>query len=269
MTSVVAIPGSGYLLMLQSPVNGGPSVKPALSDMLVYSFPVGLLLLLLAWLAGGRLARPFRALAGYARNLHRQESVAGIDSVEPTSREASALKTGLLQGAAHLHPQPRVKDGQEHIDSLTGLCTAEILPELVTNISLGGMSFAAVVLAVDDYDQVREHFTAELRDQALKQLSELLLQYSRELDISVRMGEEVFLLLLPQCPLVIAQRIAERLRGKVEESPIAGMGHMTISAGVAIFQPGNGEPLDALKQAQQLLIGARRDGQNRVHVMPL
>lgn len=154
------------------------------------------------------------------------------------------------------------------IDPLTGLSTPEILPELVTNIGLGGTSFTALVLAVDDYEQIREHFSEPLRNLALKHLAGLLLQHSRELDISVRMGEEVFLLLLPQCPIVIAQRIAERLRSKIQDSAFEGVGHMTISVGVAAYQPGSSDPLETLKQAQQLLISARREGQNRVHVMP-
>lgn len=268
MTSVVAIPQTDWQLMLQMPANGHSRVQPAFSDLLIYLLPAGVLLVLLAWLAGGRLARPFKLLASYARNLNRQESLAAIKAMEPASREASELKEGLLQGMEQLQPRPpAVRPENDRLDPVTGLSTPDILPELVTNISLGGMGFAAVVLAVDDYEQVQEHFSQEQRDQALKYLAELLLKYSRELDISVRLDEEVFLLLLPQCPLVIAQRIAERLRSKVQDSFFEGLGHMTISLGVADYQPGKkADALETLKEAQQLLIAARREGQNRVRV---
>lgn len=268
MTSVVAIPGTDWQLMLQIPAGGHAEVQPAFSDMLVYLLPTAVLLVLLAWLAGGRLAHPFRLLASYARNLNRQESLAAIKAMEPATREASELKDGLLQGMEQMQPKPpAVRPDNDQLDLVTGLSTPDILPELVANISLGGMGFAAVVLAVDDYEQVQEHFSQELRDQALKHLAELMLKYSRELDISVRMGEEVFLLLLPQCPLVIAQRIAERLRSKVQDSFFEGVGHMTISVGVADYQPGKkADALETLKEAQQLLIAARREGQNRVRV---
>lgn len=268
MTSVVAIPGTDWQLMLQTPVYGGQEVmQPAFSDMLVYTLPAGLLLVLLAWLAGGHLARPFRLLAGCARGMHKQENIASIEAVRPSSREVAELQEGLLQGVRQLVPQMMSHPDQDNLDPVTGLSTPEILPELVTNISLGGMSFSTIVLAVDDYEQVQEHFPQDLRDQALKHLAELLLKYSRELDISVRMGEEVFLLLLPQCPVSIAQRIAERLRSRVQDSYFEGVGHMTISAGVADYRPGSSDPLGALKEAQQLLISARREGQNRVHVI--
>lgn len=267
MISIAAVPGSDWRLMLQTPSAGQAAVQPAFVDLLVYILPAGCLLLLLAWLAGGSLARPFRLLAACARNLNRPESIAVIGAVQPSSREAAELQSGLLQGARQLDPQSAMPDASS-IDPLTGLSTPEILPELVTNIGLGGTSFTALVLAVDDYEQIREHFSEPLRNLALKHLAGLLLQHSRELDISVRMGEEVFLLLLPQCPIVIAQRIAERLRSKIQDSAFEGVGHMTISVGVAAYQPGSSDPLETLKQAQQLLISARREGQNRVHVMP-
>lgn len=262
--SVVAVPGTGWQLILQAPLQEVSEVDTAFVSVLAYSLPAGLLLLLLAWLAGGHLARPFRLMAAQTRNLREKESVAAIQTVQASSKEANELQRGLLQGARQLAGFD--PDGQ--LDSLTGLSTPDVLPDLLVNISQGGMSFAAIVLAVDDYEQLQEHFPQALRDQALQQLGQLLLQYSRELDISVRMAEEVYLLLLPQCPLTIAQRIAERLRARVQEAAFAGVGHMTISAGVTTsLQAGAGDPLETLKQARQLLSSARREGQNRVHVM--
>lgn len=268
MTSVISLPDSSLRLMVQTPASGQMPLNPDFGDMLVYSLPAALLLMVLAWLAGGRMARPFRALASYTRALGKDDSLSSIQALEPSSREAAELKSGLLQGVKQIKGAELHKPPACGADPLTGLCTPDILPELVTNISLGGTSFSVVVLAVDDYDQIQEHFTPQLRNPALKQLAGLLLHHSRELDISVRMGEEVFLLLLPQCPVVIAQRIAERLRSKVQDHPFDGVGHLTISAGVAMFEPGRNDPLGSLKEAQKLLISARRQGQNRVHVMP-
>lgn len=267
MTSVIRLADTGRLLLVQTPASGQAPSTPNFADMLIYSMPAAVLLMVLAWLAGGSMARPFRTLANSAKTLGKPETLTSIEALQPSSREAAELKHSLLQGVKQIKGGALAKP-EDGLDPLTGLCTPDILPELVANISLGGTSFSVVVLAVDDYEQIQEHFTPALRNQALQQLAQLLLQHSRELDISVRMGEEVFLLLLPQCPVVIAQRIAERLRGKVQDSPFNGVGHMTISAGVAMFEPGKNDPLGSLKQAQQLLISARRQGQNRVHVIP-
>lgn len=263
LNSAEPVPGTGLVLIVQSPVQAGS--QPPFTELLVYSLPVALLLTLIAWLAGGSMARPFRSLASHARNLDKQDSLAVIGDIQPSTKEAAELKNSLMLGARRLRPQEPASG--EDLDALTGLSKPDILPELVTNISLGGTSFAAVVLAVDDYEQISEHFASVLRDSSLKQLAELMLQHSRELDISVRLGEEVFLLLLPNCPLVIAQRIAERLRCKVEEHSFDGVGHMTISAGVAVHEAHGADPLHTLKLAQQQLIAARKAGQNRVYVM--
>lgn len=268
MTSVVAIPGTDWQQMLQMPASDEARAQPAISDMLIYLLPAGALLVLLGWLAAEWLSRSSRLLAGQAGKPGRQQGSGRSGAMESTSHKDNGLKKGRPSKALGQQPSglPAVDPADNRLDPVTGQSTPEILLELVANISLSGTGFTAVALAVDDYQHMQEHFPQEQLDQAFKRLAGLLLKYSRELDISVRMGEEVFLLLLPQCPPVIAQRIAERLRGKVQDSFFEGINYMTISVGVADYQPGNGDALQTLKDAQQQLIAARREGQNRVRV---
>lgn len=265
LTSVVSLEGSGGQLLLQTPLPASGNMMLGLREALTYSLPLVFLLAVMIWLAAGWLVRPFRQLAGYARNLGRADTIESVHSVPVSSREAEALRKNMIRGMEQLHPRSTVGKQAGMVDELTGLSTPEVLPELMANLTMSGdMTFAAVVLSVDDYEQMQADFGQQECDKALKELAGILLKGSRELDVSVRLSEEIFLLMLPQCPAVIAQRIAERLRSKIEGNRFSGVEHMTISAGVGIYQPGTNEPMDALKQAQQLLINAKREGQNRV-----
>lgn len=256
---------NGDRIVLQQPLSEGGVKGDLLGSIVLYSLPAVVLILLLAWLLAGWIVRPLKMLASYTRQLGQADMAELLRRVPVRSKEMADLKTGLLSSLEQAHPGlvRRATEGTQ--DELTGLSSPTVLPELLTNITTSGMAFATLVLAVDDYDQVLENFGRELTDQGLKELASLVLQGSRELDVSVRMGDEIFLLLLPQCPVVIAQRIAERLRGRVETHQFPGLGHMTISVGVAAFQPGQ-DAMSVLKAAQQMLIQARGQGQNRVCV---
>lgn len=253
-------------LVLQQPLQNKQQLDNLFGSVLLYSLPVVTLILLLAWVLAGWIVQPLKQLAGYARQLGQSDVAELLSKVPARSREVAELKQSLLSGMEQVHPGLSRRATAGTVDELTGLSSPDILPELLTNITASGMAFSSLVLAVDDYEQVLDSFGRELTDQGLKELAGLVLQSSRELDVSVRMSDEIFLLLLPQCPIVIAQRIAERLRAKVETHQFPGLGHMTISVGVAAFQPGQSDVMATLKEAQQMLIHARSSGQNQVCV---
>lgn len=64
MTSVVAVPGTDWLLVLQTALSERPRLQWALVDILAAVLPASLLLILLAWLAGGRACGPPAWFAG-------------------------------------------------------------------------------------------------------------------------------------------------------------------------------------------------------------
>lgn len=266
LISAAPVPNSDWQLIVEHSVDTAALSSAGFKDSLLYSLPVTALVIALIALAAGWLGKPLRALGNYAKRLDQPGVGHAIQDTPVTYREASEIKQGLLRAHAALHPAEQ-PTAEGEVDALTGLSTVQVLAPLLTNIAMSGISFAAIILELDDYERVSNDLGEAISDNGLKEFTQLLLHSSRDLDVSVRLGGHTFLLLLPNCPAVIAQRIAERLRGKVEEHDFIGIGAQTLSAGVAVYQQG-GDPTVVLKLAQSMLEQAKENGCNQVCVAP-
>ncbi len=100
-------------------------------------------------------------------------------------------------------------------------------------------------------------------DQLLRDLSNLLRRTVRAYDILVRWGGEEFLLVLPGVDLEMARVLAERERIAAEALDTHGIGMVTISAGVASFEP-DYDFTATLRIADQRLYQAKAGGRNQV-----
>lgn len=80
-----------------------------------------------------------------------------------------------------------------------------------------------------------------------------------------RFGGEEFAVILDDCRQVKAYALAERLRAAVEASRF-GDRQLTISVGVAVWQPGEKRLREALEAADTALYRAKDGGRNRVMV---
>lgn len=85
----------------------------------------------------------------------------------------------------------------------------------------------------------------------------------RKSDVFARWGGEEFVLLLPATSLKYAERIAEKLREKIEQESFAQAGSVTCSFGVVELAQEEGESR-FLQRADQLMYQAKRKGRNRV-----
>lgn len=73
-------------------------------------------------------------------------------------------------------------------------------------------------------------------------------------------------MLLPNASVEVAAQVAERLRRRVEQTPVEPVGSLTVSLGVAHW-PRDGSGIDqVLKRADEMLYRAKRHGRNRVEI---
>ncbi|MEA2432586.1 MAG: hypothetical protein QOG54_43, partial [Actinomycetota bacterium] len=107
--------------------------------------------------------------------------------------------------------------------------------------------------------EVLRTVAAELRDQA------------RSGDALYRYGGEEFLCIFPEQSLAAATVITERMRsgllGLAIPHSAAALGVLTLSAGLAILDPGQTRSVDeVLKEADEALYRAKHLGRNRVEL---
>ena len=127
---------------------------------------------------------------------------------------------------------------------------------------------SVLLLDIDHFKAINDHFGHEAGDHALRQLTDICIRVLRRVDIVVRWGGEEFLALLPETGRLEAGRAAERIREAVAAAEIAVEGSlpitMTVSIGVA--EATGSDPHDVVRRADAALYAAKNDGRNRIVV---
>jgi diguanylate cyclase (GGDEF)-like protein len=100
----------------------------------------------------------------------------------------------------------------------------------------------------------------------LREMAGLFASHVRSWDLVAKYGGDEFTVILPQTDLAGALAAGERLRGAIEEHqfPLAHLGQITVSIGVAAF-PADGQTTSALiETADRALYLAKQRGRNQI-----
>nr|WP_314900047.1 GGDEF domain-containing protein [uncultured Deefgea sp.] len=126
-------------------------------------------------------------------------------------------------------------------------------------------SVSGILVDIDFFKQVNDQFGHTAGDEVLRQVANLLRKTARSSDTVARWGGEEFVILLDDCPKVLALELAERLRLAVAEFDFAlpDSFQITISLGVVELLQGETE-VEFFQRADQLLYAAKSSGRNRV-----
>lgn len=124
-----------------------------------------------------------------------------------------------------------------------------------------------IMLDIDHFKSINDQYGHVTGDEALVGVANIMSGLLREEDVLARYGGEEFAVICRGLAIDTAGRVAERLRAKVEASPIATSERhlrLTLSAGVAELVPEHQAPVSLIKEADAALYAAKRGGRNRV-----
>jgi two-component system cell cycle response regulator len=163
---------------------------------------------------------------------------------------------------------------RQGVDSLTGALGRRALNDAVQSALDGGSPFAVLFADVDHFKRVNDTFGHQIGDVALQRVAETLSKERRAGDVCGRYGGEEFVLLVTSVQAHEAQRVAERHRRAVASLRLAAHGgpeRITISIGVAVFDPENADPSVAsiLSRADTALYKAKNAGRDCVMMAEL
>jgi diguanylate cyclase len=158
-------------------------------------------------------------------------------------------------------------------DPLTGLANRKCFDHaLETAIAEATHSKQPLCLLMGDVDHFKKfndtwgHLTG---DQVLRLVSKCLKDSVKGRDTAARFGGEEFAVILPGTSIVNGRTVAEQIRHTVENKKIVKkssgetLGSITLSMGVAVYDPGeNSDHL--IQRADACLYSAKRAGRNRV-----
>ncbi len=150
-------------------------------------------------------------------------------------------------------------------DCLTGLYNRRFIEEeLEKSRALSeryGIPFSVLMIDIDDFKKINDHFGHDVGDLVLKTLATVLKHNSREADSVARWGGEEFLVLLHNTNFEGALSIAERLRKTVASLRLKDIPSFTISIGVTSFK--KGESIESLlRRVDTALYEAKKAGKN-------
>ncbi|HYE66229.1 MAG TPA: sensor domain-containing diguanylate cyclase [Pyrinomonadaceae bacterium] len=125
-----------------------------------------------------------------------------------------------------------------------------------------------IMLDIDNFKHVNDNFGHEAGDMALRLFADSLREELRSVDTAARYGGDEFAVILPQAGVDGALTVAERVRSRIESTTVPGVGHITISVGIATF-PLHASSRDTLVvTADRALYNAKSLGRNRVCTLP-
>jgi diguanylate cyclase (GGDEF)-like protein len=158
-------------------------------------------------------------------------------------------------------------------DSLTGMYNKRyILNEMENQIKIVRRNqrlFSIVMLDIDDFKNINDSHGHLAGDDYLKKVAQTIVDSLREQDTASRFGGEEFLILLPETTLEGAQKLAERIRQKIENMELDFQGNIirsTISAGVSQFSLEFSDAENFIRSADIALYRSKSEGKNRVTI---
>ena len=119
------------------------------------------------------------------------------------------------------------------------------------------------MLDIDHFKSINDRYGHQAGDHVLIEISRRLQDSLSSTDVVARWGGEEFVTLLRGYHLHDGLTIAEKIRGRIADTPFDDSGFATVSIGAAELNPD--DDLDSwLRRADEALYKAKRSGRNAV-----
>ncbi len=128
---------------------------------------------------------------------------------------------------------------------------------------------ALIMLDIDDFKQFNDSYGHPRGDKVLRQVSAIIRDNLREMDVAARYGGEEFVVVLPETEAPGAAIVAERIRERVAGYPFVGSEDLppvrkTASVGVAAYPAHAKTQSGLIEAADRAMYEAKRQGKDRV-----
>jgi diguanylate cyclase (GGDEF)-like protein len=158
------------------------------------------------------------------------------------------------------------------MDALTGLFKRSFLEaalqDRLRQAQAGGHALSLIMLDLDHFRRINEHYGAEVGDRVIQALVSVLRAALRPEDVAARCGGDEFAILLPDTPAVEALELSQRLCAGVRSLPFfetldGPLKRITTSQGVASFPQHASDAKSLWEKADRALYRAKQLGRDR------
>jgi len=199
-----------------------------------------------------------------------------IEETNDMARRSGLLGFRLEQSARHIETlKSNLHDvrRQALTDGLTGIGNRRkfelMLRQLAAEAMETGEPLALLLVDIDHFKRFNDTWGHQTGDEVLKLVAKTLVDNVKGRDSVARFGGEEFAVLLPRTASSAAVavgdaiRVAFAKRRLVAKDSRRAVGGITVSVGVAQYEPGEAMP-ELLRRADAALYQAKREGRNRV-----
>ncbi|MBX3146933.1 MAG: diguanylate cyclase [Gemmatimonadales bacterium] len=192
----------------------------------------------------------------------------GYDTCRAFAEAAALGRASLKQCGPYQERQAEEAHRAAATDLLTGLATFRVLRDRLTHeverSKRSGDRFTVLFLDLDRLKQVNDQFGHEAGNEVLKEVALEIRAAVRASDLAARYGGDEFVVILTRTDLVGAERVAEALRRGVETVGQRMGFPVTVSIGIAEYDPDRPSGGDLLVNADRALYRAKAAGRNTV-----
>lgn len=178
-----------------------------------------------------------------------------------------AVSLGIGWLSELLHKERRSAERMALTDPLTGMPNRRhsvVFLEAAFAAAQRGIPLTVVLFDVDRFRGYNESRGHQAGDEALEIVSRVLLDSTRRMNLTARWGGQEFLSMLSDTPAEGGRIYAERVLADIHQK--FPEGSITLSAGVAPYEPGMDSPARLLASADRALGAAKDTGGDCVRV---
>ncbi len=171
-----------------------------------------------------------------------------------------------------IEEERREAQAQAETDFLTGVGNRYGLEkksrQLIQQLRSSDKPITVGILDVDCFKEMNDTYGHNAGDDCLRQVADILQSAVDSYGSVFRFGGDEFVILMPEGNYEAAERVAERIKRKLEEASIENVnstvaGTLTLSQGYACFKPDEGEHLAGLlEHADKALYKIKGRGKN-------
>ena len=196
----------------------------------------------------------------------------GKDELSSLARTLNTMLSAIQKAKTELlQAQESLRFHAEH-DALTGVlnrrAVRDVLRKELARCRREKNTLGVILADVDHFKKINDHHGHAAGDAVLVSVVQRIASVLRSYDALGRYGGEEFLIIAPNCDLVMAQKLAERIRIVIAEEAM-DLGNdsakVTVSMGVTLGTA-ESDPEFLVAQADTAMYTAKRNGRNRIEV---
>lgn len=122
--------------------------------------------------------------------------------------------------------------------------------------------FSILLMDIDLFKAINDHYGHKNGDIVLQELSQIITEQLRNIDVLGRWGGEEFIILLPETDAQDAYLVAERIRIAVSQHPFKVSNSVTVSVGISEVTSTHRSLEQLIDDADQAMYRAKNNGRN-------